>query len=291
VDDEGSADPAMPESEQEPTADNVAEAMLPEPIPADEPIAEPAPGEGEEPPTVALEPAVGASEPVPQRLPSLVIPGRTSSAAAVTPAAAPVEGVEIEVPDAIGTAPVEPSLDDMVAHLREEPAEDPGSVGRVVPDAVEAQDGEEPEAAPEAAVSGESVETAIADAPSEPDLEIDQADLVRSSTAARLPFWIYTGVWAVFAIALGVVMWPFATGPFVEVPVYGVFVLVGAALAIAAPTLAVIAWVVTKDRGGTSERAGLVRAIMFRMSLSMIAGVSLWWAALIVLDLHRAGIL
>jgi hypothetical protein len=50
-------------------------------------------------------------------------------------------------------------------------------------------------------------------------------------------------------------------------------------------------WLVLRSGSDADERTGLVRALFLRASLAMLTGSVLWWAALIVLDLRRAGVL
>jgi hypothetical protein len=108
---------------------------------------------------------------------------------------------------------------------------------------------------------------------------------------ARLPFWLYIGAWLLFAAGMAIAMWPYATASFTAHPLYAWFVLGGAGLAVLGPVIAVVAWLVLRSGSDPDERVGLVRALFLRAAVAMLSGSLLWWAALIALDLRRAGLL
>jgi hypothetical protein len=115
--------------------------------------------------------------------------------------------------------------------------------------------------------------------------------LARARLGARLPFWLYAVAWLVFAVGMAVALWPHATAPFTDRPLYAWFVLGGAALALLGPVTALVAWLALRAGSDPDERAGLGRALFLRASVATLTGSALWWAALIVLDLRRAGML
>jgi hypothetical protein len=44
-------------------------------------------------------------------------------------------------------------------------------------------------------------------------------------------------------------------------------------------------------RAAPELRGGLVRAVLLRAAVATLAGNLVWWAGLVVLDLHRSGVL
>jgi hypothetical protein len=166
----------------------------------------------------------------------------------------------------------------------------------------------ESEAEPEAA-EAEASETEVVDAPAEPEAselaaaaaeepvalsdtpEVPEgALLTRSRLAARLPFWILSGVWVVFAGAMTYLLWADATKPFADLPLYAGFIYGGVALTVAGLLVGVVVWLLLR-RAAPELRAGLVRAVLLRAAAATLAGNLVWWAGLVVLDLHRSGVL
>jgi hypothetical protein len=229
---------------------------------------------------------------------------------------------EPTVEDAVGTQPAVPeeppalppagdqlSLDEMVDSLRS-PEEDveapsgesdtttPATVGETTAEAAEAVTGGD---ATTSTADAEPTDTPLADA--EPAVAPADAELVDAEPAAfprlacsrrlgaRLPFWLYVGAWLLFAAGMTVAMWPYATASFTAHPLYAWFVLGGAGLAVLGPVIAVVAWLVLRSGSDQDERVGLVRALFLRAAVAVLSGSLLWWAALIALDLRRAGLL
>jgi hypothetical protein len=204
------------------------------------------------------------------------------------------------------------SLDEMVESLRspEEDAEAPsGEADTVTPDTI---GGEVAADATEAVTSGDATTSAVgadaepadtppadaapADAPAAAELvDAEPAAFPRLACSrrlgARLPFWLYIGAWLLFAAGMAIAMWPYATASFTAHPLYAWFVLGGAGLAVLGPVIAVVAWLVLRSGSDPDERVGLVRALFLRAAVAMLSGSLLWWAALIALDLRRAGLL
>jgi hypothetical protein len=187
------------------------------------------------------------------------------------------------------------SLDEMVDSLRgpEEDVEAPsGEAATTTAD----DDDETASDTAEAATDEATASAAAADAePATPEptataSKFPHLALLRR-LGARLPFWLYAGAWLLFAAGMAIALWPEATAPFTAHPLYAWFVLGGAGLLALGPAVALVAWLVLRARSDPDERAGLVRALFLRASLAMLAGSLLWWAALVVLDLKRAGLL
>jgi hypothetical protein len=187
------------------------------------------------------------------------------------------------------------SLDEMVDSLRdpEQDADTTSDAPETVPVEGEAAEAEVAEA------DGATSDAAAEAAPATGDREIGSAGsgtddvpgLARQRTGARLPFWLYAGAWLLFAVGMSVALWPDATSAFTALPLYTWFVLGGAALAVLGPVIALVVWLVIRSGSDPDERAGLVRALLLRASLAMLTGSLLWWAALVLLDLRRAGLL
>jgi hypothetical protein len=119
----------------------------------------------------------------------------------------------------------------------------------------------------------------------------DVPRLARERLGARLPFWLYAGAWLLFAAGMAIALWPEATAPFTAHPLYTWFVLGGAGLVVFGPIVALVAWLGLRAGSDTDARAGLLRALLLRASVALLGGSLLWWAALVVLDLRRAGLL
>jgi hypothetical protein len=215
---------------------------------------------------------------------------------------APVDGTTPEAGDAVEDPTPEEaggeqlSIDAMVDSLRAPEDDAP------VPDAPvaeEAPPGAE-DVAEEAPSDGATDAAADADAAPEPaPLAVAEPvpaaeafpRLARARLGARLPFWLYAGAWLVFAVGMAVALWTDAIAPFTSHPLYAWFVLGGAGLVALGPVIALVVWLVLRSGSDADERTGLVRALFLRASLAMLTGSVLWWAALIVLDLRRAGVL
>jgi hypothetical protein len=173
------------------------------------------------------------------------------------------------------------SLDEMVDSLKA--SDEPGDSGDEAAEG-DAQGDEKP--SEDTAVDASSAAT-----PSEAHAAPPAEGLARDRLAARLPFGIYVGIWAVFAGAMGYLLWPAAAKPFVGSEIYAYSVLGGVALTLAGPLLGLVVWLLVRSGEGAEGNAGLVRAVFMRAALSTLAGDLLWWLGLVLLDLHRAGVL
>jgi hypothetical protein len=208
------------------------------------------------------------------------------------------EAPAIEAPSAEAPALAEESggdqlsLDEMVESLRDPEGESEelsggpaAEVSEQDTDTVAAPEGDtDTVAAPEGDTDTAAVEAvviAVGDVPR----------LARERLGARLPFWLYAGAWLLFAAGMAIALWPEATAPFTAHPLYAWFVLGGAGLVVFGPIVALVAWLGLRAGSDTDARAGLLRALLLRASVALLGGSLLWWAALVVLDLRRAGLL
>lgn len=238
----------------------------------------------------------------------------------VVPAAEPVEVTEpVAIEDAAGTASAlseegGASIDQMVADLRTDAAGQPeASAGEPAPEAVaaqgpEIQEGQETAEPAETVVGDgvmegdEQVESAVAAEPDGsvagmPVAEPGAIEVVAEDTralrrrSAKIPFWVYLGVWVVFAGVQTYLMWPLALEPFTGQPVYGLLVLIATGLVCSGPILGLCVWWFVSAHSERDERSGLVRAVLVRSAAAMAGGVVIWWIALMLLDLRRLGML
>lgn len=183
----------------------------------------------------------------------------------------------------------EVTLDEMVASLRdgEGPAE---TAEDAEPGTGAEESGELAEAEGAASTAEEAAPAAAAGAVVLP-VEDDGSACARRSRSARVPFYVYLGVWLVFSGVTVYLLWSVGSGSFVGHPAYGLLVLVGVALLCLGPLVALGSWWYASAHSEPDERVGLVRAVLLRSAATMAGGVVLWWVALVVLDLHRTGLL
>lgn len=181
------------------------------------------------------------------------------------------------------TAPSE-DLDDMVEALKE------GAAAKA------AEGGGEPEG--DAAVAETVDDEAIAEEAQSQDEALEEIEdefageaLVRNRLSTRLPAWIYAGAWVAFVGVMVYLLWPVASKSFVNQPEYAYMVIGGLVLVVAGPLTALGTWLFSRMGTTASERIGLARAVWMRCMLAAVFGVSAWWIALFVLDLHRTGVI
>ncbi len=250
------------------------------------------PGEGPPSPAVASDPVQPelAYEPAD----AAEVFGRDEDVADT--AGSPMEAPPLEETSEDEPSPEDdPSLDQMVESLRTA-AETVGTVSSdAVPEAAavalesastetgpETQDAE-PEAAPEPSQTVDAG-AAIPAAALEPILARDRA-------GTQVPYWLFAAAWATFSVVMTVLLWPMATDSFVGRPLYAVFVYGGAGMTLAAPILGLLVWAIVRAGVEPDLRQGLLRAALLRAATTAVFGVVVWWVALVVLDLHRAGLL
>ncbi len=148
----------------------------------------------------------------------------------------------------------------------------------------------EPEPEPEAEMPEPEGEPAEETAPPEPEAEVPgEIALAREPFGSRLPFWVYGAVWLVFTALMAFLIWPSATTAFVGTVDYGIFVYGGAGLLVGGLVLGLVVWLTS--RNASAGEPGMVRAIALRTVGWMAVGVLLWWGGLILLDLHRLGVI
>lgn len=188
------------------------------------------------------------------------------------------------------------ALDDMVGQLREdgdegEPSEqsageaDEGEAAQ----GAEGAEGEAPEGAEGEGAEGEDEGSEEPAEPEDAGAVAEGVELVRDRLAARLPYWIYSGVWVVFIGVMTYLMWPVASDPFVEGRLYAYLVFGGLGLVLGGLVLLGALWLWLRSSSEGEERTGLARAMLVRWSTSTAFGVLCWWVGLLVLDLHRIG--
>jgi hypothetical protein len=182
---------------------------------------------------------------------------------------------EPEADPAVAAAPAaeQLSLDQMVESLKEPDGGD---------EVIEASADEETPAAVESPVEEPTTAPAVAEVP-------EGAVLARSRRGARLPFWVLAGVWVTFASVTTYLLWADAAKPFTGLPLYTGSVLGGVGLTLAGPLLGIVLWLILR-REEFELRGGLVRALLLRASVVTLAGNLLWWAGLVMLDMHRIGV-
>lgn len=105
------------------------------------------------------------------------------------------------------------------------------------------------------------------------------------------PFLLYLMAWAGVAAATVVLL----TGPHsaavpVEDPAYPVLLLVGLTLVACGPTLSVVVWLVARAQASPGCRSGLLVTSLVRGASATLFGVLAWWAALLLVDALRLGL-
>lgn len=196
--------------------------------------------------------------------------------------AAAEEHVGIESPSA--AADQSEDLDDMVAALRDGVAAKTATDHEAVQDAGTAAETVDDESVDEETLAEEEAYEEIEE-------EFAGTALARNRLGARLPAWVYAGIWVVFTGVMAYLLWPTATKSFIASQDYAYMVAGGLALTVAGPILALVTWLVTRMGTTASERIGLARAVWMRCMLATLFGVAVWWLALYALDLHRSGVI
>ncbi len=192
---------------------------------------------------------------------------------------------ELSAPDDLDSAIAQ--ADELVA------AAQPEAEAGVVTAAPEAEPAEEPEAEPVSVPAAADASAATTDpaelatAP-EPASALAEAPVVADSVP-WWPFLVYDAVWAVFAVAM-VYLLSRVPARFAayDSSLYPLMIVGGLALTIAGPVLLVIVWLVYRRRPGSDSSAMFFSALV-RGAVATLAGVAIWWAALIILDQLRLG--
>ena len=210
----------------------------------------------------------------------------------VAPPAVPVEPQPEQVADE--SEPVEEPAADIEAEPLVEPAVDPEPTPSVEPvdpelDALEASLAEESTDA----TDGPDTESLDDIAPATTHVAEEAAksiDLPDDRVGIPLwPFWVYLGLWAVL---VGLAVWQFmqvpAGSPISEVRIYSMTVLGGLVMTALGPLLALTVWLaVWLNRPG--RRTGLFSRVFIVGAASTLAGVAMWWVALMAVDMARLG--
>lgn len=105
-----------------------------------------------------------------------------------------------------------------------------------------------------------------------------------------IPFFVLGAGWLGFTGPLTYLLWTTAPGAPVASPYYGIFILGGTVLTLLGFMTGLTVWLLARARAGEDE-VGVGRTIWWRAVGTTAAGVALWWIALLVLDMHRAGLL
>jgi hypothetical protein len=113
------------------------------------------------------------------------------------------------------------------------------------------------------------------------------------TTSSHLPGWpflLYLTAWAALAAATIVLL----TGPGaatvpVDDPSYPGLLLAGLTLAACGPVLSLVTWLVAWARAVPECRGGLLTIALVRGASATLFGVVAWWAALLLVDALRLG--
>ncbi|HEY3317702.1 MAG TPA: hypothetical protein VGK50_04705 [Coriobacteriia bacterium] len=151
------------------------------------------------------------------------------------------------------------------------------------------------------AEAGAGIALAEAGVPEGQDDDADAVEALLDEEAAEglleppdrtlsVPFFVYDGVWLVFAIAMVVALRDAAVaGALDTAPAYPMFVLVALVLTVVGPLLAVFLWWLRRSHAAKGERTGLLASALLRGALATFAGVAMWTLARVVLDYLRTG--
>lgn len=235
----------------------------------------------------------------------------------VTPEEEPVvsmadDSVEAEFPNTAAQQSTEPEGEQSIQSViapETEPADDPSDV--LVAEPAEPADPnadpvDEDLAALEAELAAEPADPVEAAAQPETesldDIEPATAtvnpaeqppkDMALPSDSAGIPlwpFWVYLGLWVVL---VGIAVWQFlqipAGSPISEAQIYSITILVGLVMTAVGPLLALAVWLaVWLERPG--RRAGLFSRTFIIGAASTLVGVTMWWVALMAVDMARLG--
>jgi hypothetical protein len=110
-----------------------------------------------------------------------------------------------------------------------------------------------------------------------------------ATTVSWIPFLVYDALWLIFA---GLLIWQLAAVPatnaMYESELYSLAVLGGVVLAAVGPILILAVWIGSWGKEGARKGSLLVSALI-RGSIATLAGVVIWWGALLLLDQLRLG--
>lgn len=122
------------------------------------------------------------------------------------------------------------------------------------------------------------------------ETQVDAAGLAEGTTQVSWwPFAVYVGVWLV---AAGVSVWLLSEVPaesaIYDAAVYPFTVLGGIILTVAGPLLTLAVWF-TSWTSPDARKGPLFVSALLKGAVSTLAGVAIWWVALILLDQIRLG--
>lgn len=124
----------------------------------------------------------------------------------------------------------------------------------------------------------------------EPDLALDVGTAAPpDDPVSTAPFVVYAVAWLLFA---GAVVWQLASVPagqaVYEADVYPLTAFIGVTLACAGPLVIIAAWLSAR-RSPQGPVRGAFSSALSKGAWAMLFGVSMWWAALMIVDYVRMG--
>jgi len=143
----------------------------------------------------------------------------------------------------------------------------------------EAESADVAEAAPEPAPAPESEAEPVPEAPAE-----------APHSVSWVPFSVYLALWVTLAVATVLVLRTSAVaGGALWAPEYAFSVYGGIVLVALGPILALVVWLVARQKVEAGHRTGLLTSSFLRAAGATFIGVILWLVALNLLDLYRVG--
>jgi len=160
------------------------------------------------------------------------------------------------------------------------------------PDTIEAEQAPEEEPAEAEPVETEETEGSLAEEePAEAEAEPVAMPARPRSPVAAWPFLVYLALWAGLVTATVLLL----TGPDAadvpfDDPVYPLFLLSALLLVACGPLLSGVVWLVARARRERGDRSGLLTTALIRGAAVTLFGVVAWWAALLLVDALRLGL-
>ncbi len=250
----------------EPPTDPPAEpaAVGPGPAPADDPAAAE---------TILV--AEPTSEPAVPPADELAEEPSAEGATGATEAPAPQEPEEPSEPTGEEPEPAEPTGEESEADAQDESVDDVAAAVAAASENVQGESTFDDIAPGTVAAEGAAAVEVVHD---------------RSANAVSIwPFVVYDLFWAAFA---GLLIWQFQTlpagTPVYEAELYPTALLVGVILVGAGPLLILVSWIASWGKPGSTKGRLFISALV-KGSVATLLGVTMWWAALMVLDQIRLG--
>lgn len=120
---------------------------------------------------------------------------------------------------------------------------------------------------------------------------VEQAPCRPKSYLPGWPFLLYLFAWAGLVAATVVLLTGLDSMAVpVDDPSYPTLLLVGLTLAACGPALSLAVWIVARARAVPECRGGLLTIALVRGASATLFGVVAWWAALLLVDALRLGI-